>query len=506
MSLVFKMRIIFRVFVTAVFATSLLVGLAFGQDLAPRVTDQVYADTEQDQIWSDENYAALLGAIESLSDDGLNPEQYGLSSLRSAANDAAVRDRPATSAWLMAAAHLSRGKTDPKTLEPSWTIQRRSGDYRAALNAALVSGEIGEGLQQFAPTQPVYAAMKAELARLAEIAESPVASVSDGPALKEGQAGARVAELQARLVQLGWLAEVPKTPSFDALTLEAVEAFQASEGLDADGVVGAASLRALNRGPQARISQLRVNMERFRWLPDDLGRRHLRANIAGFEVTAYEDGIPVRTHLTIVGKPYRATPVFSDEVEYIDFNPWWETPSSLARADKLPLFQRDPGAVERLGFQVLNASGQTVNASSVDWNSLSRSNFPYRIRQAPGPQNALGQVKIMFPNEHNVYLHDTPTRGLFAQRQRAFSSGCLRTQHPIELSKWLLEETDGWDAARIDTVVTSGKETRVHLSSKVPVHILYSTVVSDGATGVRFLDDIYQRDPAVLAGLRAPPQ
>ena len=155
---------------------------------------------------------------------------------------------------------------------------------------------------------------------------------------------------------------------------------------------------------------------------------------------------------------------------------------------------------------MLDRSGHIVDPATIDWKTVSAANFPYRLRQAPGPQNALGQVKIMFPNPHNVYLHDTPTRGLFAERQRAFSSGCLRTQYPIDLSEWLLTDTPGWDRAAIDKAVASGKETRADLVQPIPVHILYFTAVNDGAGGIRYLDDFYQRDDAVLSGLDKLPQ
>lgn len=473
--------------------------------IAPVATEQYYSDAGLEQAWSDENYTALLSAIEGLADHGLNPEHYGYARLVALREDVEARDRLATSAWLAAASHLLYGKLDPISVEPSWTVAARQADFATVLSYALSTGTVAESLDGFAPRQPIYRLMKAELARLREDLADGTLQVSEGPVLKSGDTGVRVSELQSRLVELGMLAEDSVTGRMDEPTLTAVETFQSSEGLDADGVVGAATLRALNRGPQARIDQVRVNMERFRWLPDDLGRRHLRANIASFDVTAFEDGTPQRTHLTIVGKPYRSTPVFSDQIEYIIFNPWWETPPSLARSDKLPLFQRDPGAVERLGFQVLDSSGAQVSPASIDWNSLTRTNFPYRLRQAPGPLNALGEVKIMFPNPHNVYIHDTPTRGLFSQRQRAFSSGCLRTQDPVELAKWLLEETPDWTPVRVDAAVSSGRETRANLASPVPVHILYLTVVSDETGGVRYLDDIYQRDGAVLAGLRATP-
>jgi len=291
----------------------------------------------------------------------------------------------------------------------------------------------------------------------------------------------------------------------DEPTVAAIETLQTMMGLDADGTVGSATRAALNRGNEERLQQLRVNLERWRWLPADLGRRHVRANIAGFTLSTYEDGVLQRTHLTIVGKVVRKTPVFSDEIEYMVFNPWWETPDNLARADKLPAFKRDPASVDRLGFQVLDRTGQRVDANTIDWAGLTASTFPYRLRQAPGDQNALGQVKIIFPNPYNVYIHDTPTRGLFAQQQRAFSSGCMRTQDPIGLATWLLEETPGWDRARIDGTVRSGKETRATLKERVPVHILYFTVVADQGGAIRYLDDVYGRDPAVRAGLDRPP-
>ena len=474
--------------------------------LAPVATEEFHADAANEQVWSDEAYDALIEALTGLDAHGLEPSHYHLDSLSVLRPNAAERDTLATDAWMSAAAHMLYGKLDPVSVEPNWTAARREADLASVLAYALETGTIGSSLEQLAPIQPGYRLLRDELAALRQQADVPVTRVSDGPALKPGMTGPRVGELQARLVELGLLEAVAVSGAVDDATSEAVETFQAAQGLDPDGVVGAATIRALNQGLAQRIEQVRVNMERWRWLPGDLGKRHLRANIAGFEVTAYEDGTPQQTHLTIVGKTYRKTPVFSDRIEYIVFNPWWETPPSLARADKLPMFRKDPGSVDRLGFQVLDRSGSVVDASTIDWNAVPASNFPYRLRQAPGPQNALGQVKIMFPNPHNVYLHDTPTRGLFSERQRAFSSGCLRTQDPIGLSEWLLRDAATWDRATIDKAVASGKETRANLSASVPVHILYFTAVNDGAGGVRYLDDIYQRDQAVLDGLNRLPE
>ena len=496
------------VLLTAVFTISLSASAQIDRALriAPLATEKFHADTDKEQVWSDKNFDALLTELHVLEAHGLNPVHYRIDRLEALKSNRAARDRLATAAWFTAASHMLYGKLDPVSVEPDWTAASRQADLPTVLRYTLSSGTIAGSLEQFAPIQPEYSALKAELARLRSEGGFTRIAVPEGPALKPGMTGERVSALQKRLIQLGLLVAAGESGTFDDATKLSLQTFQAANELDNDGVAGAASVRALNRGPEEKIDQVRVNMERWRWLPGDLGRRHLRANIAGFNVTAFENGEPQETHLTIVGKTYRKTPVFTDEIEYIIFNPWWETPPSLARADKLPLFQKDSAAVARMGFEVLDKSGARINASEIDWTSISAASFPYRLRQAPGPQNALGQVKIMFPNVHNVYLHDTPTRGLFASQQRAFSSGCLRTQDPVGLSKWLLKDTVGWDAHRIDAAVTSGKETRATLSEKIPVHILYNTVVSGGAAGVRYLDDIYSRDGRVLNGLQLSPE
>lgn len=467
-----------------------------------RSVDTFYASTSQKPVWNDDTrYDLLIVAIEGLYSHGLNPEDYGLSKLKAARADRQGREKLATQSWMLAASHMVHGKLSPATYEPDWTLKKREIDLPAALNEALASGDISASFDRLAPQRPLYIAMRKELSVLRALDGGEQVKIASGAALKTGMSGARVDAVQARLIQLGLLSIEYKSGVYDAQTMASVTDFQTLNELDADGVAGAATIGAFNRDNSQRRSALRVNMERARWMPDDLGRRHVRVNIAEFKVTAWADGKIEQTHLGIVGKPYRATPVFSDEFEYVVFNPWWETPHKLARLDKLPVFKRDPGAVKRLGFQVLDSSGKVVDSDTIDWNSISADNFPYRLRQGPGEQNALGQVKMIFPNQHAVYLHDSPTRGLFASRQRAFSSGCVRVQEPIALSKWLLAENPIWTSDKVDAAVATGKETRADLTVRVPVHIQYNTVVSDGAGGLRYLDDIYARDGKVLAGL-----
>lgn len=255
----------------------------------------------------------------------------------------------------------------------------------------------------------------------------------------------------------------------------------------------------------AAIDKLRVNLERWRWLPREFGPRYVFANIPGLDVTAFENDLNVAQFTAIFGKTDRKTPVFSDEIEYIVFNPWWEVPDSIARKDKLPQFRRDPGAVTRLGYKVLDKSGRAVDPGSVDWNTVSARTFPYTLRQAPAPHNALGQVKIMFPNAHSVYLHDTPDKSLFDAEQRLFSSGCIRVEAPLDLAGWLLRTTPGWDRGRLDEAVASGVETRADLAAPIPVHVVYFTAVTDRTCGrTQYLSDVYSRDGAVLQALQAP--
>ena len=419
-------------------------GMSVGQRETVTSNTETHENSFPGQVWSEANYTQLLVALQNLDRHGLDPEQYGLTELIRAQSDLMARDTIATSAWLKAASDLLQGKLDPVTMEPGWRAAPRQADLSEHLASALESGTVNESLESLAPHTALYQALQAEL-----------------------------------MVQLSLTAALERGS-------------------------GASDEKTENLTPSQKIDQLKVNLERLRWLPDELGRRHVLVNIAAFKVEAFENGLSRHTYPAIVGLQFRQTPVFSDEIEYIVFNPWWEVPERLARADKLPLFRKDPGAVTRLGYQILDRSGQVVSPATIDWSLVDAADFPYRLRQKPGPQNALGRVKIMFPNPYSVYMHDTPSGELFAEAQRTFSSGCIRVQDPLELATWLLSETPDWDVTAINTAVGSGKETRVPLSAPVPVHVLYLTVDSDGAGNVRYLDDVYSRDQAVLDGLAKP--
>lgn len=284
----------------------------------------------------------------------------------------------------------------------------------------------------------------------------------------------------------------PAAPVYEAISAELLRlnaAIADKESAQADAETG------------EHILSLKASLERLRHLPREASPRQVYANIPSFEVIAYAGAEEASRHRAIFGQTVRQTPEFSDAIEFIVLNPWWEVPASIARADKLPQFRRDPGAAARLGYQILDRGGQRVDPSAIDWAAVPASPFPYRIRQAPGPANALGQAKFMFPNPHDVYLHDTPDRALFERTQRTFSSGCIRVENPIDLAEWALDETPGWDRERIEAALATGRETRADLAAPLPIHIVYLTAFPAADGRIAYAPDVYGRNAALLAAL-----
>ncbi|MGB0133767.1 L,D-transpeptidase family protein [Dokdonella sp.] len=453
---------------------------------------------------------SLIGAIENSETHGLQAHDYHLDGLIGSGRCDATRELLATDAWLALAAHLHAGRVDPLTVEPDWTAIRPGIDAVVLLEQALADGDVAGALERLAPQDSLYAALRTTLVRFRSYAAlGRWTAINSGPALRLGDSGMRVEQLRARLFLSGLLEAAPDggvDSSFDASVESAVRAFQRRTNLEPDGIVGTQTLFQLNRRATDRINQIRANLERLRWLPDDMGRRHIRVNIADYRLEAWNSGAIEREHQVIVGQQYRRTPSFSGAITYLVFSPWWEVPRSLAVRDKLPLFRRDPGAVTRGGYEVLDRDGRMVDPAGINWKAVSAANFPYRVRQRPGPQNALGSVKFIFPNAHNVYLHDTSNPALFGRVRRSFSSGCIRVESPLALAQWILSPMPEWTTERIEAAASASNAQTVVLDESVPVHLLYLTTVYDGNDSVRFIDDIYMRDPELVIALdRAPP-
>jgi len=288
---------------------------------------------------------------------------------------------------------------------------------------------------------------------------------------------------------------------YDNALVEAVKRFQARQGLDADGVIGSTTIVAMNVPIQERINSIILAMERLRWMPEDLGQQYLIVNIAGFDLRRVNAGKIEERMAVVVGKPYHRTPVFSDRIRFLEFNPYWNVPPDIAVNEELPLLRKNSAGLSAQGFEVVRGD-QVTDPSSIDWSSVGAGHFPYQLRQRPGANNALGRVKFMFPNSHNVYLHDSPAHSLFERNVRAFSHGCIRLSRPLELAEQVLRVggVQGWTKDRINGVVASAKTTVVNLREPLPVHITYLTAWADDGA-VNFRQDIYGHDAKLLAAL-----
>jgi murein L,D-transpeptidase YcbB/YkuD len=461
----------------------------------------------------------LLLAVYESEADGLDPEDYLLSALLAArmqgeAADASLDvlvdyDLLQTEALIRLLYHLIFGKVDPKSLDPSWNFTRNVEfeDPTAFVQAFVDSGELYARIEREKPQHEMYRNLKAELARHRVIASSGGwAAIPDGPTLKPGTLDPRVLDLRARLEVTAELpgAAPPDALVYDAAVAAAVSAYQARHGIDADGALGPATLAALNAPIEAHIEAIRVNLERGRWLLRDLDSTFVVVNVAGFGVYYLRDGKVVWTSRAVVGMPYRETPVFRSMMTYLVLNPTWTVPPSILAQDILPEQRRDRTTLARKRLEVIDRDGRRVDESSIDWASATPGNFPYMLRQQPGPDNALGRVKFMFPNPHSVYLHDTPSKALFEKSERAFSSGCIRIENPLELAELLLEGQDGWDRAALESAIETGTTRTVGLARPVPVLVAYWTTWVDRYGALQHRPDIYGRDAKVAAGLDAP--
>lgn len=469
---------------------------------------------------------SLLTALRGADREGLRPSTYhveNIDALRrvrsqtesSTADRLTTLELLCTDAFLVFASHLLSGQVSATDMTPSWNVPHRQADLRQLLTQATRSGTVRSAFDAVRPPQSEYATLVHTLQHYRTIAANGGwPTLPAGPTLERGSTGERVARLRQRLAVTGDLP--PSEPQADSVSTEfarslenAVIHFQERHGLDADGVVGPATRAALNASPHERIEQLVVNLERWRWMPQDLGAQHILVNIAGANLRLVENGKRVLTMRVVTGTPYRQTPVFSGEISYLVFNPYWHVPHSIATRDKLPEIKKDRRYLDRQRIKVLQGWGtdaQPIDPSTVNWARLSQNHFPYRLRQDPGPHNTLGRVKFMFPNQHNVYLHDTPTRGLFAQSERNFSSGCIRLERPIELAERLLSDHPHWSPERIQSVLKHpSAEQSVPLRTRMPVHLQYWTAWVDSDGTVHFRRDVYQRDDGVLKALNAPP-
>jgi len=434
--------------------------------------------------------------------DGLQPQTYlptGLASFDSPLpeNDLAAMARldiDLSAAALRYARDASGGQFDPallsryNDLQPPWVAPAE------ALKVIAYSPFAADYLKGLNPTHPAFAAMKKALAELRAVQDEPQDDkIQDGEIVRKGDADARIPAVRARLKQLGFPAEASAEADPDVLDAELsvqLRLFQKQAGVKVTGALGPQTVAALNNaGTSGSVDKLLDNMERLRWLPRDLGQRYVFVNQAAFQASVIKNGKPEWTTRVIVGKPDTQTAVFNDEMEMVVFNPSWGVPQSIIANEYLPKLRNDPGYLDKMGFKVVTQQGKVVSSRAIDWDSYG-SKIPYGIQQPPGAKNALGELKFLFPNAHDIYMHDTPSRELFERDVRAFSHGCVRVQNPREFASVVL----GWTPEEVAAKVETRASETVRLKQKLPVHISYFTAWPDEAGNMVYFNDIYGRD------------
>lgn len=484
---------------------------------------KIYIDNNFNLLWINnfdslnkvEEMAAFLEDIEY---HGLRPEHYHASEISVALTELlkdsslifnktylANLDLLLSDAWFMAASHLYFGKIDPESLEAQWGIRRDKPDIPFDLNLKTMLREetVEEGFRHFYPPHPGYEAMVAEAKRLTRMKDEDfnIKVNLKNSSLKPGDSSATISEIKRKLAFLGLY--VPDTltnpDKYDDRMLESVKKLQEQFGYNTDGAIGKNALRALNMTVEQRIDQLYVNMERLSWMPDSLEHTYIQVNIADFTLDVFREGDTLLRMRTIVGKEYRETPVFNARITYLVFSPSWTVPPTIQRNDVIPEVRRNAGYLAAKNMKVYDSKGRLVDPANVNW---SRDGMRYTIRQSPGPQNALGKVKFMFPNKHNVYLHDTPSRSLFARDERTFSSGCIRIEKPYELAGILMSEMEEWTPERIRQAMEAGIEKTVVLKNPAGVYLTYLTAWGTKKGVIHYRADIYNRDAEMLKALR----
>lgn len=446
---------------------------------------------------------ALMDRIARADEDGLDPADYPLPwadlgrSFRSSPDRIARYDLMLSQAVARYARHAYAGRVVPTKVSAmlDYTVNPPAAD--AVLGLVAGSDDPAATLAAYNPPQPEYAALRAELARLraAEGEVEALPEVADGALLKPGMADPRVPLIRERL-QLA--AASSDADVYDEMVVAAVEDFQSAAGLRADGIVGRNTVAAMNRRAADPIDTIIVNMERWRWMPRFLGDYYVRVNIPEYTLGVYKDGEATYTTRVVVGKVGSPTPAFSDEIRHVVVNPYWNVPASIVRNEMLPRMQSGSGM---RGYQVFaNVRGKVraVDPRSINWRKVDARKI--QVRQVPGSANALGEVKFLFPNKHDVYLHDTPSKSLFEREVRAYSHGCVRVMNPWDFAEALLAESDEVDAAALRKRVGGG-ESWANLDKHIPVHITYFTATFDATGKLRVSDDIYGHDKRLSAAL-----
>lgn len=496
-----------------------LMGQAFTQSLADAAqSDQTIARFYQargfETFWTgpqdSQRLAALMQALDNAAAHGLPIARYDAMALRAQAEAAQIEGDLArlevalSAAYLSYARDISSGALDPIKVDAGIIREIIRPDPAALLAAMAQTPDPERYLHSLVPVSADYTALMAEKANLeARISTGDWGQDIRADTLAPKDVGLAVIALRDRLIALGYLLPTA-TASYDSTITRAVQKFQAEQGLLSDGIAGQSTIKALNAAPQTRLSSVIVALERMRWLGNrDLGKRHIWVNLPDFTVKIMDDGRETFRSRVVIGKdvPDQRSPEFSDEMEYMAVNPSWGVPRSIIVKEYLPLLQKNANAVGHL--QVLDGNGRVVPRGSVNFAAYSAKTFPFSLRQPPSEGNALGNVKFMFPNSNNIYLHDTPAKNLFANEVRAYSHGCIRVGAPEDFAFALLGAQSDDPQGVYRAARATGRETNINLDVHVPVHLVYFTAFPNAHGVVTYRNDVYGRDGRLFDALQA---
>ncbi len=514
----------------------------------PEIVQQIVSAQGDSPIWTHatgytESGIALLGILSAAEFEGLKPSDYHFEFVSGfyAQPNSLLLDKQhfaknqgqleclMTDAYLGYAIDLSGGRIEQSVLPEKWVKEDSKVQILARLKQVLIQNLLHDspdlGLSVFRPAHPEYHSLLKALAhyRLRQ-GRYQWRALPAGPSLRPGMIDKRVPGLRRRFVtsgdhhlenlQIPGVSSWEKANCFDSGLVNSVRLFQGRHGLAADGIIGPQTLAALNVSDQKRLTQIKLNLERLRWLPDNLGDTHIRVNIPEFKLMVRQDEAVLFTTKAIVGRPQRPTPILSGKISSLVVNPYWNVPQKLARRDLLPKIKTDPAFLSDRNFKVYDnwsPGAPELDPHLQDWDSIKPWDMAFKFRQSPGPNNPLGQIKFMFNNQFSVFIHDTNHKERFASRQRAFSSGCVRIEDPLALAHLLFEQFrqgEGRVPSDLNPLLESQENQRLSLPQRVPVHLLYLTCWVDESGRLQYREDIYGYDPllaeALLKSLPAP--
>ncbi|MBF0680399.1 MAG: L,D-transpeptidase family protein [Devosia sp.] len=442
----------------------------------------------------------IITLFENAASEGLRPQDYLTADIdlsRANSSDPAALaglETAFSAAVLRYADHLHNGRIKPQSISANFDIKHKPIDGPKLLEDLTKSADPAPILAALGPKHAEFLALKAALASFDQTPTERPTPIGAGPVLKAGNTDARVPAIRARLA-------LPTSTDtvYDNSLVDAVKAFQGSLGLEVDGVIGPATIAALNGGNATRREDIIANMERWRWMPSDLGGFNVFVNIPEFRLAIQRDGHEEFTTRVVVGTTKNQTPIFSDNIRHVVVNPYWNVPNSILKGEIAPAVLRNPAYTDNQNMDLLY-NGTPVSPWQVDWSQVSATNFPFRVRQRPGPGNSLGQIKFLFPNKHDVYLHDTPSKGLFSRSSRAFSHGCVRVQDPMAFADALMANEPNISRASLESMF-GPSERWVNPQTQIPVHLAYFTLRVDADGSIKSYGDVYGHNEKLIAAM-----